>query len=115
MSHHHIHYLELAAQDLQVFKAFYGNVFGWQFQDWGPGYIGFSNAGLDGGVRGGETPIAGTTLPVLYSDDLDATEQAVVAAGAHVTQHHEFPGGRRFHFIDPCGNELAVWTKVEEK
>ncbi len=84
-----------------------------QFQDWGPGYTSFSNAGLDGGVRGGETPIVGSTLPVLYSADLDATEQTVRAAGAQVTQHHEFPGGRRFHFVDPCGKELAVWTKVE--
>jgi predicted enzyme related to lactoylglutathione lyase len=115
MSHHHLHYLEFAAQDLQVFKEFYGTVFGWQFQDWGPDYISFSSAGLDGGVRGSETPVAGSTLPVLYSDDLDATEQAVLAAGAQVTQHHDFPGGRRFHFIDPCGNALAVSTTVESE
>jgi hypothetical protein len=109
-----IDYVEFAAEDLAAFKTFYGAAFGWTFQDWGPDYVSFSGAGLEGGVRGGEAPRAGTTLVILYADDLAATEKKVVAAGGVVTARHEFPGGERFHFRDAVGNELAVWTKRGE-
>jgi len=109
-----IDYVEFAAKDLAAFKKFYGAAFGWTFQDWGPDYVSFEGAGIDGGVRGGETPVAGTTTVILYADDLDAAEKSVVRAGGAVTARHEFPGGRRFHFRDPTGNELAVWTKSGE-
>ena len=71
----HIDYAEFAAEDLGAFKTFYGEAFGWTFQDWGPEYASFSGAGLDGGVRGGEAPRAGSTLVILYADDLEAAEK----------------------------------------
>lgn len=110
----HIDYVELAAEDLSVVKAFYGAAFEWEFQDWGDAYVSFTGAGLDGGIRGGETPVKGSTLVILYADDLEASEKRVVEAGGEITERHEFPGGRRFHFRDPSGNYLAVWTKAEE-
>ncbi len=110
----HIDYVELAAEDLSVAKKFYNAAFGWEFQDWGETYVSFTGAGLDGGIRGGEKPVNGSTLVILYADDLDASEKRVVDAGAEIVERHEFPGGRRFHFRDPSGNLLAVWTKAEE-
>ena len=108
-----IDYIELPASDFAAMKAFYGTAFGWTFEDWGPDYMAFSNAGLEGGFRRSETaPPRGGALVVLYSDDLAQAEAAVSDAGGTVTEHHEFPGGRRFHFTDPSGNELAIWTKA---
>lgn len=107
-----IDYVEFAAEDLGVFKKFYGDAFGWVFQDWGPDYASFDGAGLDGGVRGGERPQPGSTIVILYADDLDAAEKAVVKAGGAITARHDFPGGRRFHFTDTSGNSLSVWTKA---
>lgn len=108
--HHHIHYIEFTAPDLAATKAFYGSVFGWQFQDWGPDYISFEQAGIAGGFQRG-TPTRGAgALVVLYSTNLETTEAAVRAAGAPIVKPiFSFPGGRRFHFADPGGNELAVW------
>lgn len=108
-----IDYIEFSALDLNVFKEFYGSVFGWSFEDWGPDYISFSGAGLEGGVNGGETPVEGTTRVILYSDNLEKTAEAIVAAGGEILEALEFPGGRRFHYRDPCGNHLAVWKKVK--
>jgi len=110
----HINYVEFSAQDLNVVKTFYGQAFGWTFQDWGPDYAAFSGAGVEGGFRGGEAPTPGGALVILYASDLEAAERAVVAAGGVITERHEFPGGRRFHFRDPAGNVLGVWTVVEE-
>jgi uncharacterized protein len=112
-TNNHVDYVEFAAQDLSVVKAFYGQAFGWEFQDWGPDYVSFSGGGIEGGFRGGETPVAGGALVILYASDLEASERAVVGAGGQVTERHEFPGGRRFHFRDPAGNVLGVWTLVE--
>ena len=109
----HIDYVEFSAEDLSVFKKFYGAAFGWEFQDWGPEYISFSGAGLEGGVNGGKAPVIGTTMIILYSDDLEKSEKAVVDAGGEITERHEFPGGKRFHFRDTTGNELAVWKIIE--
>lgn len=109
----YIDYVKFAAEDLARFKAFYGEAFGWTFEDWGPDYISFSGAGVEGGVRGGEAPAPGTTLVILYADDLEASERRVVAAGGEILDRHEFPGGRRFHFRDPTGNRLGVWTKAQ--
>lgn len=109
-----IDYIELAASDLTQFKAFYGKVFDWTFQDWGPDYISFEGAGIDGGARGSEAPVPGSTLVILYADDLEATEKRVIDAGGEILEHHDFPGGRRFHFKDPSGNILGVWTKALE-
>ena len=109
----HIDYVEFAAEDLPSIKTFYEKAFGWEFQDWGPDYASFSSAGLDGGIRGGEKPVTGSSLIILYADDLEASEKKVVANGGEITERHEFPGGRRFHFRDPAGNILGVWTTVE--
>lgn len=110
-----IDYVELPAVDLAAMKAFYGDAFGWTFEDWGPGpdYVSFSDAGLEGGFRPVESaPPRGGALVILLTDDLEAAEAAVTAAGGAIVERHEFPGGRRFHFTDPSGNELAVWTKA---
>ena len=114
--HHSINYIELPAIDLAATKAFYGTVFGWEFQDWGPAYISFSGAVVEGGFE--QTPAAAPppaagqgVLVVLYSDDLAGTLEAVGSAGGEIIRPtYEFPGGRRFHFLDPNGNELAVWS-----
>lgn len=107
-----IDYVEFAATDLGAFKKFFGEVFGWTFQDWGPDYVSFEGAGIDGGVRGGETPANGSTTVILYADDLADAERRVVRAGGVIGARHEFPGGKRFHFTDPTGNALAVWMKT---
>jgi hypothetical protein len=105
-------YLEMPGGDLPTLKAFYAAVFGWRFTDYGPDYAAYDE-GLEGGFyagpRGGaEGPLP---LPVLFSTDLEATLAKVQAAGAEIVRPiFDFPGGRRFHFRDPAGNELAVWA-----
>jgi len=113
--HHKITYIEFFTTDIEQTKKFYGTVFGWTFQDWGPEYIGFDGAGIDGGFAKAEAhqfPGKFAPLVVLYSSDLKATEEAVVAAGGSIdVPTFEFPGGRRFHFSDGLGNVLAVWSE----
>jgi len=116
-THHTINYIELPATDLAAMKSFYGKTFGWTFQDWGETYVAFHGAGLEGGFDaspdavGGRKPSASGSLVILYSDDLDASVEAVKAAGGTISiEPYGFPGGRRFHFTDPSGNELAIWT-----
>jgi uncharacterized protein len=115
---HKINYIEFVSADIQRSKRFYSAVFGWNFEDWGPDYISFSapGAGIDGGFRSGEAPVlpgqTGSPLVVLYTTDLAATEQAIVAEGGAITvATYSFPGGRRFHFADGAGNTLAVWSE----
>jgi predicted enzyme related to lactoylglutathione lyase len=114
---HSIDYLELAATDMERSKAFYAAAFGFQFNDYGPGYAGFVDgrrSGEAGGLRKEEVvhPAGPTApLPILWSDALEATRDAVVAAGGKLTKDiFSFPGGRRFQFTDPAGNELGVWS-----
>lgn len=110
-----INYVEFPLVDADATKAFYGSVFGWEFQDWGPTYISFSGAGIDGGFNG-ESGVPVTqpgVLIVLYSSDLEAIENGIKSAGAQITKAiYPFPGGRRFHFRDPNGSELAVWSEA---
>jgi uncharacterized protein len=103
-------YIEFPAIDLAATKRFYSEVFGWKFIDYGPDYTSFEDGRLTGGFHTERLVVRGGTLAVIYAADLDATEARIKAAGAEITAHHEFPGGRRFHFIDPNGNELAVWS-----
>ncbi len=115
--HHAIDYIELAVSDLAATRSFYEAAFGWGFNDYGPEYAGIRAAdgeGEVGGLNATATPTPGAgQLVLLYSDDLDATVAAVEGAGGSVTQRpYEFPGGRRFHFTDPSGNELGVWAKA---
>jgi len=110
-NHHKVHYIEFTTSDVERTKQFYADAFGWSFQDWGPDYVSFSGAGIDGGFMKGE-PQIGSPLVVLYSNDLALTEQAIVAAGGEITVPvFDFPGGRRFHFSDGAGNILAVWSE----
>jgi predicted enzyme related to lactoylglutathione lyase len=116
--HHSINYIELPSTDLAKTKSFYGEVFGWTFQDWGDTYVSFQGAGIDGGFEHasqGRMASKSGALVILYSDDLDASEQAVRAAGGEISvEPFEFPGGKRFHFVDPSGNELAIWKPQAE-
>jgi predicted enzyme related to lactoylglutathione lyase len=104
-------YLEMPAADLAATKAFYAAAFGWKFIDYGPDYAAFVDAGLDGGFHADRAEAVAKPLPVLFAHDLEAMLAKVEAAGGTVTRTiFSFPGGRRFHFTDPGGNELAVWT-----
>jgi predicted enzyme related to lactoylglutathione lyase len=112
--HHSINYVEFPLTDADATKAFYAQVFGWSFQDWGPDYLSFAGAAVDGGFNreAKAAPEGNGVLIVLYSSDLAATRDAVADAGGRITKDiYEFPGGRRFHFIDPNGSELAVWSE----
>jgi predicted enzyme related to lactoylglutathione lyase len=104
-----VSYLEIPSNDVAASKRFYGSLFGWTFEDWGPEYASFADAGLAGGFNGDVRQRTKAILPVLQTDDLETTEQRVVAAGGTITLPiFSFPGGRRFHFTDPSGQELAV-------
>jgi predicted enzyme related to lactoylglutathione lyase len=109
-----IDYIELPASDFDAVQAFYESVFGWTFQDYGESYRSFSDGKLNGGFYQSalvSTTAKGAALIIFYAADLEAVEQAVIkAGGAIVKPIFEFPGGRRFQFADPHGNELAVWT-----
>nr|WP_304945231.1 VOC family protein [Xanthomonas euvesicatoria] len=108
---HRIDYLEFAVDSIAVAKAFYGQAFGWTFQDYGPDYCEFRDGRLSGGFFHG-TPQPGGALVVLASDDLARSQARIEAAGGRITQPvFAFPGGRRFHFADPHGYPLAVWSK----
>lgn len=115
--HHAIDYIELAAPDLVASRAFYTEVFSWSFNDYGPGYAGIRSLDDDGevgGLNAGAVAGSGWPLVVIYSDDLDRTARSVENAGGRVADGpYAFPGGHRFHFVDPGGNELAVWTRAE--
>lgn len=109
-----INYIEFPLIDNAATKAFYGAVFGWEFTDWGPDYMSFSGAGIDGGFNGVDgTPVTPPgVLVVLYADDLQATLAAVEAADGEIVKPvYDFPGGKRFHFLDPNGTELAIWSE----
>jgi len=106
-----IDYLELPAGSTDSVKAFYGEAFGWTFQDYGPTYAAFDE-GLDGGFDADPAERTRAPLPVLYAHDLEAMLARVEAAGAVILKPiYAFPGGRRFHFRDPAGTELAVWSE----
>jgi len=113
--HEKINYVEFPAKDLNATKAFFEAAFGWVFQDFGPEYTAFNNQGLDGGffkANTASTQANGGALIVLFSSNLESTQQKVKTAGGIVTQDvFEFPGGKRFHFTEPSGNEFAVWAE----
>lgn len=116
-AHHVLDYVELPVTDFAAAKAFYGGAFGWEFTDYGPGpaYVGIRGRTDDsvevGGFRWEERVTSGGPLVLLYSTDLEASLRAVRESGGEITEEpFDFPGGRRFHFRDPAGNELGVWT-----
>lgn len=109
-----INYIEFGSGDLQKTKAFFASVFDWQFTDYGSEYTAFSHAGIEGGFYQSEVQARskqGSALIIFYSADLERTQAAVEQAGGEISRAvFPFPGGRRFHFIEPGGNELAVWS-----
>jgi len=111
-------YIEFPASDIEATKRFYHQVFGWDFQDYGPSYTSFHDGRLGGGFNGESKPAGADaaqtrgTLVVIYAASLEDTYAKVKAAGGKIVREtFEFPGGRRFHFADPNGNELAVWSE----
>lgn len=108
-----IDYVEFNVADIERSKAFYGKAFGWRFTDYGPNYCEFDDGRLKGGFTNLEAPRPGGPLVILYADDLPAALEAVDGAGGKIVRPiFGFPGGSRFHFADPDGYELAVWTKA---
>ena len=112
--HEKINYLELPSKNLGATKAFFSQIFGWSFTDYGPEYCSFHGAGIDGGFFKSDLHASadeGSVLIVFYSEELEKTLKKVQEAeGSIVKPTFEFPGGRRFHFTDPSGNEYAVWS-----
>ena len=109
-----IDYVEFPAQDFDAVEKFYSESFGWKFTDYGPEYRAFNDGKLDGGFY--KSPLKssaanGSALVILYAADLEATREKVIACGGKIaTDIFTFPGGRRFQFLDPSGNELGVWS-----
>lgn len=112
-----IDYLELPARNMDATKEFFKTVFNWQFEDFGPDYASFENAGISGGFYTADLAVStvnGSALVVFYSEKLEETESQIVNAGGKIIRDiFSFPGGRRFHFADPNGNEFAVWGDPE--
>jgi predicted enzyme related to lactoylglutathione lyase len=110
--HHSINYIEFPADNLEAVKSFYTTVFGWSFTDYGPTYAAFNDGVLDGGFTSGAIAKGSGPLVILYSSDLESSVAAITEAGGTILKPvYEFPGGKRFHFADPAGNELAVWSE----
>jgi hypothetical protein len=113
-----IDYIEFPATDIEATKRFYSQVFGWTFQDYGPDYTSFHDGRLAGGFNTGSLPAGDGgaktrgTLVVIYASSLEETYAKVTQAGGKIVREtFGFPGGRRFHFSDPNGNELSVWSE----
>ena len=113
--HNKISYIEIPAKNIEATKAFFAEVFGWSFVDYGPDYCSFSAQGVDGGFYKSDLVVStekGSPLIVLYSNLLEATQEKIEKAGGEIIRPiFSFPGGRRFHFSDPNGNEFAVWSE----
>jgi uncharacterized protein len=116
--HEKINYVEFPSKDMEATKAFFSNVFGWQFTDYGPDYTAFSNEGLDGGFYKSDLSLStkkGSALIIFYSNNLEQTQLKIEQAGGSIIKPiFSFPGGRRFHFGDPNGNEYAVWSDLND-
>lgn len=109
MSINKLAYIELPATNTDKMKAFYGSLFGWSFQDWGADYTAFSESGVDGGFNAGDGHRTKAPLVIIETDDIQVMEERVQQTGGTITlPTFKFPGGSRFHFTDPSGNELAV-------
>lgn len=108
----HINYIEFKAKDLDAIQKFYYTVFDWDFTSYGPEYISFENAGIEGGFHKSDDNIQNGVLVVLYHDNLEEIKKKIISEKGKIIQDiFSFPGGKRFHFTDPSGNELAVWSE----
>lgn len=114
-THHAIDYIEFTVSDMAEAQRFYREAFGWSFTDYAPTYAGIKIGEREvGGLSRTDPPRTGGPLVILFSEDLEASRSAVQAAGGRIVKEaYDFPGGRRFHFTDPAGNELAVWAEQE--
>ncbi len=111
MVNNHINYIELKAKNLDQVKQFYYQCFGWIFTDYGPDYVAFAESGLEGGFERTEETVVNGALVVLYHEDLFKVKDTVLKFGGEISKEiFSFPGGSRFHFKDPSGNEMAVWS-----
>ncbi len=114
--HEKINYIEFPARNIEAAKDFFSAVFDWSFVDFGPEYSAFSDAGIDGGFFKSELTVStdnGSALIIFYSNDLEQTSSKIKNAGGSIIKPiFSFPGGRRFHFSDPNGNEYAVWSDL---
>jgi len=107
----HINYVEFKAKDLEKIKEFYTTSFDWTFTDYGPTYVAFSESGIQGGFEKTESEIINGALIILYHKNLELIKSKIIESGGEISKDiFSFPGGRRFHFIDPSGNELAAWS-----
>jgi uncharacterized protein len=107
-----IDYIEFHASDLAATREFYSRVFGWAFEDYGPDYTSFKDGRIAGGFSRGPVTSGFGPLVVIFVDDLHSVEKQIIEAGGKISKPiFSFPGGSRFHFTDPCGNELAAWTE----
>lgn len=115
--HEKIDYVEFPAKDLKATKRFFTQAFGWKFTDYGPEYSSFANEGINGGFfksNKKSSTETGSALIIFYSEVLEATQKKVEDAGGKIIKPiYSFPGGRRFHFTEPSGNEFAVWSDKE--
>jgi uncharacterized protein len=106
-----IDYVEFNVADVARARRFYGEAFGWSFKDYGPDYCEFADGRLTGGFATGKAEGSGGPLVILYADDLADIQRRIEAAGGRIVKPaYDFPGGRRFHFVDPDGYQLAVWS-----
>lgn len=110
-----IDYIEIPVTDLSPVRDFFAALFGWEFQDWGPDYQSFTDGRLEGGLRRAAAPASASgVLLVFYSEDLERDVARIGELGGAISQDaYDFPGGRRFHFTDPGGNEYAMWTAAD--
>jgi predicted enzyme related to lactoylglutathione lyase len=113
--HNKINYIEIPTKNMAATKTFFTEVFAWPFVDYGPDYCSFSGQGVDGGFFKSDLVVStnnGSPLIVLYSKGLELTQENIEQAGGKIIKPiFSFPGGRRFHFTDPNGNEFAVWSE----
>lgn len=109
-------YIEIPSSDLAKSKAFFTALFGWEFEDWGPEYMSFNDGRVDGGFcRVEKAAEPGGVLLIFYSDDLERDVGRVVELGGTISKEiYTFPGGCRFHFVDPTGTEFAIWKEVAD-
>lgn len=108
-----IDYIEFPSDDRAATSAFFQAAFGWGIVSYGPDYDGIADAGIDGGIDQADQRVS-ATMAIIRTGDLDDAEGRIIAAGGVVTRaQYDFPGGRRFHFREPGGNEMAVYVPTE--
>ena len=111
MNNNHINYIEFKAKNIEKIKQFYSKAFDWTFTDYGPSYTAFSSSGLEGGFEKTDQKINNGALVILYNENLEEIKQHIIELDGIISKEiFSFPGGKRFHFIDPSGNELAIWS-----